>query len=337
MKRYSAPADRHNYNHMTLQSGDFSYELQPCWAQLPKELGAAEITGVACDSEGYVYVLTRHPDMPIMVFDDDGKYLRAMAQGVFPARPHGIFINEKDALYVTDDNAHIAVKLTKTGEVLAVFGEAGKPSDTGCDRQAYLKWRAQNNIPGKVRHDNYFILEKQIDTIARTAGPFNGPTRMIEAPDGQLFCCDGYGNAAIHRFAADGRYLTTWGEPGREPGQFRLPHGILLDRQERLWVADRENNRLQIFDKAGRVLTIVEGLYRPTELCTDGTYIYLSESDAGFSILTQEAEIVAQFGFALSPFCFHGLGINPKGDLYAATLGKNRFNNIVKLKRLKTE
>lgn len=335
MKRYTAPPDRGLQSEMVLRSGTFAYRFLPDWAGLPQDLGGAEITGAACDSEDNVYALTRHPGMPILVFDSAGRHLRSIGQGAFPARPHGIFINRRDELYVTDDNAHLAVHLSKAGETLRVFGKAGVASDTGCDRDAYRKWRGANHIPEGMRHDNYFILEKQIDTIRQTAGPFNGPTRMIEAPDGSLYCCDGYGNAAIHCFDPDGSYQKTWGSPGRQPGQFRLPHGILLDGNDRLWVADRENNRLQIFDREGEVLTVVEGLYRPTELCTDGAHIYLSESDAGLSIFTPDAEIVAQFGFPLSPLCFHGLGIDSNGNLYGATLGKNRFRNLVKLERIR--
>ncbi len=158
---------------------------------------------------------------------------------------------------------------------------------------------------------------------------------MIEGNDGILYCSDGYGNAAIHRFSADGIYLGSWGEPGRQPGQFRLPHSLFQDAAGRIWVADRENDRVQIFTSQGELLYVVENLHRPTEFCTDGKYIYLSESDAGFSIFTQDVEIVAQFGFFLSPLCFHGMAINSSGDLFGATLAKNRFNNLVKLRRIR--
>lgn len=325
---------RHEQNEIILRSGAFAYRYLPCWAQVPQAAQKSEITAVACDSADDVYVLTRHPEMPILVFTPSGEFLRSLGKGLFPARPHGIFINAQDELYCTDDAAHTAVKMTRDGKILASFGEAGKASDTGCDREAFDKWRAQENIPASRSFDRYLPLQMQLDTIIRTAGPFNGPTRMIETRSGDLYCSDGYGNAAVHRFSADGGYVSTFGRPGRAPGEMRLPHGILEDRLGRLWVADRENDRLQIFDTEGNLLVLIDGLFRPTELCTDGEHIYLSESDAGFSIFTQEAEIVAQFGFYHSPMYFHGIGINSQKDLFATTLGKNIFNNIVKLERV---
>jgi len=320
---------------MILRCGDFVYRYQPCWAQLPEAFGKNEVVSVACDSEDNLYVMTRHKEMPIMVFDQQGALLRSFGKDLFPGRPHGVYINAKDELYCTDDKGHIAVKISRAGDVIAAFGKANEPSDTGCDWKAYQNWRIKENIPPEQTFDHYFPLQKQIDTIARSAGPFNGPTRMIEGRDGQLYCSDGYGNAAIHRFSLSGEYLGRWGEPGRDPGQFRLPHGLWQDYQNRIWVADRENNRVQIFSPQGELLILIENLPRPTEFCCDGKYIYLSESDAGFSIFTQDAEIVAQFGFFLSPMCFHGIAVNSKGDLFGATLGKNKFSNLIKLHRIR--
>lgn len=325
---------RHEACEIIMRSGSFAYRYLPYWAKLPDNLGKHEITDVACDSSDRVYVLTRCPEMPVMIFDQEGNYLHSIGRGVFPGRPHGIFINSRDELYCTDDTAHVAVHMSRDGEVLRTFGTPKVPSDTGCDREAFQKWKELNHIPDSEIYDGYFQLQKQLDSIVRTAGPFNGPTRMIETDDGELYCSDGYGNAAIHHFSANGEYQNTFGAPGRKAGELRLPHGLIQDQKNRIWVADRENNRLQIFSRDGEVLGVVDNLYRPTELCTDGTYIYLSDSDAGFCVFDQEAHLVAQFGFYLSPFCFHGLGINKRGDLYAATLGKNKYSNLVKLQRI---
>lgn len=326
--------NRHETCEIILRSGSFAYQFLPYWAKIPEEFGKNEITDIACDSSGIVYVLTRCPKMPIMLFEPDGTYLKSIGQGVFPGRPHGIFINGQDELYCTDDTAHVAVHLSKEGRVIRTFGTPHVPSDTGCDRDAYKKWRVQNHVLDAEVYDGYFQLGKQLDSITRTAGPFNGPTRMIETGDGELYCSDGYGNAAIHHFSSDGSYMETFGKPGKKWGELRLPHGLIQDQRDRIWVADRENNRLQIFSRNGELLGVVDNLYRPTELCTDGRYIYLSDSDAGFNIFDQDAHLLAQFGFYLSPFCFHGLGIDKKGNLYAATLGKNRYPNLVKLRRI---
>lgn len=325
---------RHEKNETILKSGGYAYRMLPYWAQIPAELKNAEITAVSCDSEDRVFILTRNFDMPIMVFDPHGRFLYSCAQGVFFERPHGIYFNRQDELYCTDDKAHVVMKLTKKGELLKTYGNPGQPSDTGCNRNAYKEYREKEKVPASVPFDNGKSLQMQLDSIIRCGPPFNGPTRMIEAPSGELFCTDGYGNAAVHHFTAEGKLIKTWGEPGREPGQFRLPHGLLMDRAGRIWVADRENNRLQIFDTGGNLLICVDNLLRPTELCTDGTFIYVSESDGGFSIFDQEANPVAQFGYRFSSLYLHGIGINSKGDLFGATLSKNKFNNLIKLERL---
>ncbi len=326
--------NRHEKNEIIYRAKGFEYRLLPYWAELSKELGDKEITSVDCDSQDNVYVLTRNFDMPIMVFDPQGHYLQSIAKGVFYERPHGIFINKQDELYCTDDKAHVVMKLAKSGELLQMFGTPHHPSDSGCNWNVYNEYREQEGIQPWVPTDGNLSLQMRLDTIVRTALPFNGPTRMIEALSGELFCADGYGNAAIHRFTHDGQLINTFGAPGREPGQFRLPHGLIMDHQQRLWVADRENNRIQIFDMDGNLQICLEHMLRPTEFCTDGTYIYVAESGGGFSILDQDANIVAQFGFKASPLYLHGIGMNSKGDIFGATLSKNKFNNIIMLQRL---
>ena len=97
--------------------------------------------------------------------------------------------------------------------------------------------------------------------VTHGGGPFNLPTDIAFAPSGEMFMSDGYGNARVHKFSADGKYLFSWGEPGTAPGQFNLPHGVWIDRRGRLLVADHENDRVQVFDQNGKLLTVW-----PTEL-----------------------------------------------------------------------
>src|SRR5947209_2532895 len=99
---------------------------------------------------------------------------------------------------------------------------------------------------GAVGHD--------FRTIRRIGPPFNLPTNLALAPGGELYVADGYGNARIHKFSADGRLLFSWGEPGSGRGQFHLPHGIAVGREGTVYVADRENSRIQLFSPAGDFL-----------------------------------------------------------------------------------
>src|SRR5439155_1369245 len=103
-------------------------------------------------------------------------------------------------------------------------------------------------------------------TIRQSGPPFHRPTNVALAADGSLYVTDGYGNARVHKFAPDGRLLFSWGEAGSGPGQFNLPHGIAVDREGLVYVADRENSRIQVFDGRGKFLA----RRRPETGCSPG-------------------------------------------------------------------
>jgi streptogramin lyase len=126
-----------------------------------------------------------------------------------------------------------------------VIGTPGVPSDTGYDK------------------------EKGLASIARGGPPFNRPTNVAIASNGELYVCDGYGNARVHRFTADGKLAHSWGEPGTGPGQFNLPHGICMAADGRVLVADRENDRIQFFSPDGEYLDQWTHVQRPTDIVID--------------------------------------------------------------------
>src|SRR5439155_14523437 len=142
---------------------------------------------------------------PLIVFDRDGRFLASWGEGLFK-RAHGISIGPDDALYCTDDLDHTVRKFTPEGKLLLTLGTSGKPADTGIDGIDYR-------------------------TIKRAGPPFHRPTNLALAADGSMYVTDGYGNARVHKFSADGRLLFSWGEPGSGSGQFNLPHGIAIDSQ----------------------------------------------------------------------------------------------------------
>jgi sugar lactone lactonase YvrE len=108
--------------------------------------------------------------------------------------------------------------------------------------------------------------------------PFNRPTGVAIAPSGEIYIADGYGNARVHRFTAEGELISSWGEPGPGPSQFRLPHHLCVDKTNRVWVADRENSRVQIFREDGKFITQWTDLFRPTAVCIDkDDIVYVSE------------------------------------------------------------
>ncbi len=331
---------RNRENESYFESGDFRYRIRPFWADWPEEIAGEEIAAAYCDSEDNVYVLARTKKMPIAVFSPEGRFLRSLHPD-FPGRLHGLSINSRDELLCADDMCHVIFKIDRmNGQVLHVYGTKNQPSDSGY-YDAYVQQRREKGIPDTEFFDFGEQFYTNLETIRRAAPPYNKPTRMIEAPSGELFCSDGYGNAAIHRLDKDGKLLLTWGGPGREPGHFRLPHGLWVDKKEQVWVADRENSRVQVFSVNGELLGILDELFRPAELWCDGEVMYIGELDGGVTMCDLDMNILAQIGYYQSPLKCHGLCGNSRSDLFLTVNPpclKMPFNSpcgLIKLERLR--
>lgn len=226
---------------MTIGEHKLEYEVLEGWERLPEGWSFVEVAGVAVDSSDRVYVFNRG-DHPVIVFDKEGKFLDAWGEGVFSSA-HGIFIDRHDNVYCADNFDHTVRKFTTDGTLLMTLGEADQPADTG-----------------------FKIGESPVQYAG---GPFNMVTNVAVAQNGEMFISDGYGNARIHRFSAEGKLLSSWGEPGAGPGQFNLPHGVAVDRAGRVYVADRENSRLQIFTSQGDFIESWDWVNRPDDLFID--------------------------------------------------------------------
>jgi DNA-binding beta-propeller fold protein YncE len=178
-------------------------------------------------------------------------------------------------------------------------------------------------------------------TIQRGGPPFNYPTNLAFAPDGTIYISDGYGNARVHHFDAAGRLLTSWGEPGTGPGQFNIPHGIAVDRRGRVYIADRENSRIQVFGPRGEFLAQWTDVARPMQVCLDGdervvvvdvgwragVWPWLTPPpgaplSARLSIFDTEGKLLARWGDGEEPtavgafFAPHDVCIDSEGSLY---------------------
>lgn len=222
------------------------------WEKLPKGYAHKDVDGVAVDSKDNVYLMTRM-DARVLVYDRDGRFIRSWGEKVFTPRTHGIAVGPDDMVYTVDDGDHTVRKFTPEGKQLMMIGTPGKASDTGYDG-------------------------KTLVSIKRGGPPFNRPTDVAVAPNGELYVCDGYGNARVHRFAADGTLIRSWGEPGFGPAQFNLPHGIGISPDDRVFVTDRENDRIQIFTRDGQLMDIWTHVQRPTDIAFDKDgRVYVSE------------------------------------------------------------
>jgi hypothetical protein len=161
----------------------------------------------------------------------------------------------------------------------------------------------------------------------RFGAPFNHPADAVEAPDGEIFVADGYGNSCVHRFAANGTLLGTWGRPGRGALEFSTPHAVAIDRAGRLLVGDRENNRVQILDRTGRWLGEIGGLYKPmaVEPTPDGG-ILVTDQTPRLSLFSPAGELVGRcrtFGTV-----GHGLGLAPDGSIFVAEMGPDMLTRL---------
>jgi DNA-binding beta-propeller fold protein YncE len=298
--------------------GKYTYELAQEWAKLPAGWSFVDACGLSVDAQDRVYVLTRSPH-PIMVFDRDGNLLTSWGEGFFH-HAHGSCVSPEGKVYSTDDSRHIVARFTPQGDLIQVLGTIDHPSDTG--------YSQQKGTPASLA------------TIKRGGPPFNRPTGVGLSPSGEVYVSDGYGNARVHKFSPGGTLLQSWGEPGEGPGQFRLPHSVWIDDKERVWVTDRENNRIQIFNTSGKFLSQWTGLSRPTALDIDGDgTVFVSELNQRVSIFSNEGALLARWGgteedkdLFIAP---HSIAVDSRGDLYVGevsmTIGKvDRGANVVR-------
>jgi sugar lactone lactonase YvrE len=295
-------------------SGPYTYAVQEEWQQLPAgwNMPAA---AVAVDSQDRVFCYNRDPNHPIIVFDRDGNYLYDWGNGMFRF-PHAIVIDDEDMIWLVDRDHGQIMKFTPEGELLMTIGEKGFRSDTGVD---------PNNFSSQAYKD-----------VTHGGGPFNLPTDIAFAPSGEMFITDGYGNARVHKFAADGTHMFSWGEPGTGPGEFNMPHGVHIDKEGRVLVCDRENDRVQVFTQEGAyVSTWDTRLIGPAVFhVDDDDVIYIPEHNGGLiSILTPQGERLTQWGDPEFRSC-HGIAGDSRGDIYVVQPIKGmRGRRIVKYVR----
>ncbi len=222
---------------VVLGTEGYRYEVLDGWAKLPPGMEFnADVAAVGVDGNDNVYAFNRGKH-PMCVFDRDGNLLRSWGEGVF-LRPHGVFMAPDGTIWLTDDGDHSARQCTLDGKVLLTIG-----------------------IPGKAAP--YMSGE-----------PFNRCTHTAMSPQGDLYISDGYGNSRVHKYTPDGRLLMSWGEPGTDPGQFNIAHNVCCDADGWVYVADRENHRVQVFDGNGKYESQWNNMHRPSGL-------YLEPGKAG--------------------------------------------------------
>lgn len=293
---------------------ELQYRVVEGWEQLPGGFTHRDCVGVAVDAQDNVYLFTR--DQPrVIVYSRDGAFLRSWGEDLFTDRTHGIAIGPDGAVYCVDEGSQCVYKCSPAGEVLLTIGTKGVAGDTGYDGT--------------------------LESI-RGGPPFNRPTNIAVAPSGDLYVSDGYGNCKVHRFAATGGLIQSWGEPGTGPGQFYLVHGVAVAADGRVLVADRENDRIQLFSPEGQFLEQWTDVQRPTNVAVDGAgRVYVSElwwrvgqrsqmhgeiledRPGRVSVFDAAGRVLARWGGPdrCAPGNFaapHDIALDSRGDLYVA-------------------
>jgi len=192
------------------------YVVDLTWPHKPDHLKWGQMPGVTADAQDRIDVFTRS-EPAVQIYQADGTFLRAW--NIEDAGgAHGIRVGPESSVWTTDIKNHVVRKYSPEGKLLLTLGEVGQ---AGNDE----------------RH-------------------FDRPTDVAVLPNGEIYITDGYGNRRVIHFDAAGKYLNQWGEAGNKPGQFALPHAIVADSRNRLYVADRENARIQVFDPGGKLLHV---------------------------------------------------------------------------------
>jgi sugar lactone lactonase YvrE len=195
------------------------YRLVPGWGTLPDAATWGEVPGMAIDATGRIYAFHR-AEPPIVELDTNGRVIKRWGEKLF-AWPHGMRVDRFGNLWITDGQARNGIgqqvfKYSRDGTLLMTLGTKG----------------------------------------VRGEGPdtFGGPCDVAVAANGDIFVADGHFNARVVKFSKDGAFIKAWGKKGAGPGEFNLPHTIVIDSRGRVLVGDRSNNRIQIFDQDGNFL-----------------------------------------------------------------------------------
>jgi streptogramin lyase len=275
---------------------------------VPDAAAMGASSDVAFDSKGHLYVLSRGAK-PLTEFDENGKFIRAFGDGLF-TRSHGLRIDKDGNIWTTDVGAHTVMKLSPKGDVLLTLGTKGKAGE----------W---NEAAGTRL--------------------FNEPNDIAIAANGDIFITQGHtpgagkGDPRVLKFDKNGTFIKTWGGKGTEPGKFDVAHGIAIDAKGWLWVTDRENQRIQIFDQDGKYIREVKFAGLPCALDIGKQNIFMVNGFAGQLLkLDLDGKVLAAVGKPGAAGTWgefgeaHFIAVSPKGEIYVADSVNRAVQKFVK-------
>lgn len=269
--------------------GQQRYRVERPWGDIPS--GGGRVTDVVCDGRGHVFVLLRADS------------------------------------YV-DARLPTVIELAPDGRRLAAWGEMiadGHMLSIGCDGRIYVVDRDAHEI---VVFD---VSGRRIGGLGRRHrpnAPFNHPCDVAVAPSGDIYVADGYGASRVHRFNAVGDLIATWGEPGAAPGHFTTPHGIWALADGRVAVADRENNRVQVFSAEGSLQAVWTDFYHPMDIFQDAAgRLFVTDQIPRLSMLGPDGTLLGRCRPVLNGA--HGMWGDSAGVLYLAEINPSRVTRLV--------
>ena len=288
------------------QNQESSYRLVDGWAQLPNGVEAwGQTIGVELDADGNLWVFHRcfaencyggrENVAPVLKYDPSGRLLDSWGEGMFNW-PHGFFIDADGYIWTTDargvgDKGHQVMKFTQDGTLLLTLGTAGVAGD-GQDT-------------------------------------FDGPADVAVAPNGDIFVVDGHGNNRVVKFNKDGEFIMSWGEAGTGPGQFNEPHCLAFDSRGRLFVGDRVNERIQVFDQNGRYLAEWTGIMASGMDITEDDVIYVADYQLRLGIVIANASDFTEIGFIENAMP-EGVTVDRMGNVYAGEVLPRNLKKFVR-------
>ena len=285
---------------------DLGYKPVPDVFKLPPGMNFGPCSGVAVNSKGNILVFHRSAQA-LLEFDGTGKFQRTLAAGLFTI-PHGLRVDEDDNIWVTDTGAHFVLKMSAKGRILMILGIKG--------------------TAGEWHHAGHLRC-------------FNEPNDLAFGPDGEIYVTQGHGKgeSRVIKFDPDGNFLGTWGGEGKGPGQFNVPHSIVADRKGNIYIADRSNQRIQVFDRDGKYLRESSQPGTPCGLCLchDHRHIMMAHGHAGLVMkLDLNGKVLgASGGQGKGPHRYgeaHYLALDKKENIYVADTLNWNVQKLVKSK-----
>jgi DNA-binding beta-propeller fold protein YncE len=224
---------------------EIKFRSVPDFLKLPPNLYLGEVTGVAVNSKGNIFVLSRGNTTgpafaaaaaQLLEFGPDGHYIREIGHNLYAwSFGHTVRVDKQDNIWVTDKGSNMIIKFNPEGRVVMVFGRKQEAADDGTGPLKRLD-------PPLPPVDGMF---RQVTDVAWNAA-------------GDTFISDGYINSRVGKVDKNGKWLMSWGEPGEKEGQFHTPHSIATDADGNVYVADRGNGRIQVFDGNGKFLRVIK-------------------------------------------------------------------------------